>query len=153
MGMFKPMVDTLERLAEFRRKYNFPDDLEVRYCPEDEAILSSGEDRKVHPLIAVVERGVRIPMSDLHTNFLRHFKVCLNQCTPNVFRFISNVDTINKRLRLNLTEHDINYVYSFQDSKASGYYFKIRHGEVRFISGFLDSNRETEGNYLVISGK
>lgn len=51
-----------------------------------------------------------------------------------------------------LTEHDINYIYSFQDSKTSGFYFKIQHREVRLISGLQDSNKETEGDYLVISG-
>ena len=91
-------------------------------------------------------------MSDLLTNFLHHFKVCPDQCTPNIFRVISSVDTLNRRLRLNLTEHDINYVYSFQDSKTSSYYFKIRHKEVRLIFGLPDSDRETEGDYLVILG-
>jgi len=91
-------------------------------------------------------------MSDLLTNFLRHFKVCPNQCTPNIFRIINSVDTLNKRLGLNLTKHDINYMYIFQDGKTSGYYFKIRHGEVRLISGLLDSDRETEGDYLIVSG-
>ena len=120
MGKFKSMVDTPERLAEFRRKYNFPEDVEVRYCSKDEVILSRGEDRVVLALVAVVG-GVRIPMSDLFINFLCHFKVCPDQCTPNVFRVTNSVDTLNKRLRLNPTEHDINYVYSFQDSKTSGY--------------------------------
>ena len=40
MGKFKSMVDTPERLAKFRTKYNFPDDVEVSYCLESEAILS-----------------------------------------------------------------------------------------------------------------
>jgi len=35
-----------------------------------------------------------------------------------------SVDTLNKRLGLKLTEHDINSVYRFQDSKTSGYQFK-----------------------------
>ena len=152
MGKFKSMVDTPEKLAEFRRKYNFLEDVEVRYCSEDKAILSRGEDRVVLPLIAVVERGVKIPMSDLLTNFIRHFKVCPDQCTPNVLRVNSNVDTLNKRLGLNLIEHDINYAYSFQDSKTSRYYFKSRHRKVRLIFGLLDSNKETEGDYLVILG-
>jgi len=64
---------------------------------------------------------------------------------------VSSVDVLNKRLGLKLTEHGINYIYSFQDGKISGFYFKIRHGEVRLISGLLDSNKETEGDYLVIS--
>ena len=138
------MVDTPESLREFRRKYNFPEDVEVRYCPESEAILSRGKGRVVIPLVAIVEGGVRIPMSDLLTNFLRHFKVCPDQCTPNIFRIVNSVDTLNKKLRLKLTKHDINYNYSFQESKIFEFYFKIWHGEVRLISCLLDSDKETE---------
>ena len=144
------MVDTLERLVEFRRKYNFSDDVEVSYCLESKAILSRGEGRVVIPLVAIVEGGVRIPMSDLLTNFLHHFKVCPDQCTPNVFKIVRSVDTLNKRLGLKFTKHDINFIYSFQDSKTSGFYFKIRHGEVRLISGLLDSDKEIEGDYLIV---
>ena len=53
------MVDTHERLAEFWRKYNFPDDVKVSYCPESEVILSKG----VIPPVAIVKGGVRIPMT------------------------------------------------------------------------------------------
>lgn len=74
-------------------------------------------------------------MSRLLTNFLRHFKVFLDQCTPNVFRVVSSVDKLNKRLGLSLIEHDINYVYNFQDSKTLGFYFKFLHREVRLILG------------------
>ena len=152
MGKFKSMADTPERVVEFRKMYNIPDDVEVRYCLESEVILSRREGTVVIPLVAIVEGEVRIPMSDLLTNFLRHFKVCPDQCTPNVFRVVSSVDTLNKRLRLKLTEHDINYIYSFQDSKTSGFYFKIWRGEVRLISHLSDSDKETEGDYLIISG-
>ena len=79
MRKFKSMVDTPESLREFRRKYNFPEDVEVRYCSESEAILSRGEGKVVIPLVVIVEGGVRIPMCDLLTNFLCHFKVCPNQ--------------------------------------------------------------------------
>lgn len=104
---------TPERLAKFRKTYNIPDDVEVRYCLESEVILLRREDRVVIPIVAVVEGGVRIPMSDLLTNFLRHFKVCLDQYTLDVFRVVSSVDTLNKRLDLKLTKHDINYLYIY----------------------------------------
>ena len=91
-------------------------------------------------------------MSDFLTNFLRHFKVCPDQCTFNAFRVVSSIDKLNERLCLKLTEHDINYIYSFQESKTLRFYFKIRHGEVRLILGFPDSNKETVGDYLIISG-
>ena len=124
IGKFKSIVDTLERLAKFRRKYNFPNDVEVSYCPESNAILSKGEGRVVIPLVAIVEGG-EDPMSDLLTNFLCHFKVYPDQCTPNIFRIVSSVNAFNKRLRLKLTKHDINFIYSFQDSRTFRFYFKI----------------------------
>ena len=143
MGKFKSMVDTPERLVEFKRAYNILEDVEVRYCLEFEVILSRGEERVVIPLVAFIEGGVKIPISALLTNFLRHFKVCLDQCTPNVFRVVGSVNELNKRLGLKLTEHDISYIYSFQDSKTSGFYFKIWHGEVRLILGLPDSDKDT----------
>ena len=135
------MVDTLKRLAKFRR-----------YCKEFEAILSRGEGRMVIPLVAIIEGGFRIPMSDLLNNFLCHFKVCPDQCTLNVFRIVNSVDTLNKRLRLKLTKHDINYTYSFQDSKTSSFYFKIQQKEVRLISSLPNFDKEREGDYLIILG-
>ena len=71
---------------------------------------------------------------------------------PNVFRIVSSVDTLNKKLGLKLATHNINYSYSFQDSKTFGYYFKIRHGEMRLILGLSDSNKKTKGNYLIVLG-
>ena len=47
MGKIKSMVDTPKSVREFRRKYNFLEDVEVRYCPEFEVILSRGEGRVV----------------------------------------------------------------------------------------------------------
>ena len=119
------MVDTPKRLAKFRTKYNFPDDVEVSYCLESEAILSKRGRQSGNPTRCHYRGRVRIPMSDLITNFLRHFKVCADQCTPNVFRIVSSVDTLNKRLGLKFTKHDINFIYSFQDSKTFRFYFKI----------------------------
>ena len=54
MEKFKSVVGTPKRLVEFRRKYNLPDDVEVSYCLESEAILSRGEGRAVIPLVAIV---------------------------------------------------------------------------------------------------
>jgi len=39
-------------------------------------------------------------MSDLLVRFLRHFKLCPDQYAPNVFRIVSCVDQLNKRLGL-----------------------------------------------------
>ena len=113
MGEFKYLVDTLEGLSGFRRAYEIPDDVGVSYCPKVEVDFVKEKGKVVIPLVAFVEGEVKIPMSNLLTNFLRHFNVCPDQCTPNTFRVVSSVAKLNRRLYLNLTENDINYVYSF----------------------------------------
>lgn len=40
MGKFKSMVDALERLDEFKRRYNILDDVEMSYSSKFKAILS-----------------------------------------------------------------------------------------------------------------
>ena len=85
------------------------------------------------------------------TKFLRHLKFA-SISVLSMHRVVSSIDKLNERLCLKLIEHDINYIYSFQESKTLRFYFKIRHGQVRLISGFSDSDKETEGDYLIISG-
>ena len=53
MKKFKSVVGTSKRLAEFRRKYDLLDDVEVSYYSESKAILSRGEGRVVIPLVAI----------------------------------------------------------------------------------------------------
>ena len=94
-------------------------------------------------LVTFIKGGVRVLMSRLLTNFLRHFRICLNQCSLNIFRLLSSVVEHNKMLNLDLTEHDINWVYNCQDSATLGFYFKCHHGEVRLVSslGFQQGDR------------
>ena len=56
--------------------------------------------------------------------------LCLDQCTPNIFRQVSSVAELNKRFSLNLIKDDINFVYSFQDNKISSFYFKAQDEEL-----------------------
>ena len=53
MKKFKSVVGTSKRLAEFRRKYDLLDDVEVSYYSESKAIISRGEARAVIPLVAI----------------------------------------------------------------------------------------------------
>ena len=53
MKKFKSVVGNFKRLAELRRKYDLPDDVEVSYYSESKAILSRGEGRVVIPLVAI----------------------------------------------------------------------------------------------------
>lgn len=87
------MVDTPESLREFIRKYNFPEDVEVRYCSKSEAILSKREGRLVIPLIVIVKRGDKIPIS-CSPIFFATLRFVLTSA-PILFRIVSSVDTLN----------------------------------------------------------
>lgn len=70
---------------------------------------------------------------------------------PNFFQVIGCVAKLNRKFRLNLTYHDINYVYNCQTSLKLGWYFKIHQGQVRLIFCLPNSNKVSEGDILMIS--
>ena len=97
MGKFKSLVDT--RLVASRKVYGIPDDVGVSYCLDKEVDFRKGLETMIIPLVSFVEEGVRIPISKLLTNFLRKFKICRDQCTPNIFRVVSSIGELNRRAR------------------------------------------------------
>ena len=46
------MVDTFERLVEFRRVYEIPENVGLSYCPESEVEFLRGKGRGITPLVA-----------------------------------------------------------------------------------------------------
>ena len=74
----------------------------------------------VIPIIAFIEGGMRIPLSRVTRDYLITHRLCPTQCVPNVFRFLGSVDALNKKMGVNLTHHDVNWVYNRQHPKARG---------------------------------
>ena len=106
-GKFRSIVDIAKRLATFRVRYDIPN-VGVSYCHEDDVNIRRRIETMIIPLVAFKEGGLRIPLGKLMTYFLRHFKLCPDQSTLDIFRVVSSVAEQNKRLSLNLSEHDIN---------------------------------------------
>ena len=50
-----------------------------------------------------------------------------------MFRVLGRIEALNERINLNLTYHDVNWVYNLHHLKGQGYYLKSRHPEVRLI--------------------
>ena len=65
---------------------------------------------------------------------------------------VSCVSRLNQLFRLQLDYHDINFMYSLCDKITSDYYLKTRDMRVRLISCLLDSNRNSTGEFLWVSG-
>jgi len=95
----------------------------------------------VIPMIVFIEGGMRIPMRRVTKDFLIAHRLCLTQCSPNLFRILGSVNTLNEKMGVNLTHHDVNWVYNCQNLKSTGYYLKTRVPEVKLILYLPQSNK------------
>ena len=130
MTKVSKLVSSDDRIAAFKIEYKIPQDVEIKPCIDGEVAENRGFGKVVIPLIPFVEGGVRIPLRNLLVRFLRHFKLCLDQCAPNVFGIVSCVNILNERLGLKLTEQDSNYMYNCKTfSKKKKNYKTLRKGD------------------------
>ena len=153
MGRFKELVDTEEGMRNFRIKYNIPPHVGVRYAAQGEWYDERKTNEVVIPMIAFIEGGMTIPMGTLTRNYLRYFRLSPTQCAPNMFRVLGSIEVLNERMNLNLTHHDINWVYNLQHLKNQGYYLKSRQAEVRMIQCLPQSNKGLKEDFLIFSGQ
>lgn len=70
-----------------------------------------------------------------------------------MFRILGSVDTINDKMGINLTHHDINWVYSFQKKNEVGYYLKTRVSAIRLISCLPEMSKGMDKDFLIVSGE
>ena len=120
MGRFKYLMDSEEGMKSFRTKYNIPSHVGVRYAALGEWFDERKTGEVVTPMIAFIEERMTIPMGTLTRNFLRFFRLSPTQCVPNMFRVLGSIETLNKRMNLNLTHHDVNWIYNLHNLKGQG---------------------------------
>ena len=108
MGRFKVLVDTEERMRNFRAKYNIPPHVGVRYAAQVEWYDERKTNEVIIPMIGFVEGVMTIPMGTLDRNYLSYFRLSPTQNAPNMFRVLGCIEALNERMNLNLTHHDIN---------------------------------------------
>ena len=84
-------------------------------------------------MIAFIEGGMTIPIGTITRNYLRFFRLSLIQCALNMFRVLGSIEVLNERMNLNLTHHDVNWVYNLHHLMGQGYYLKSRYPKVRLI--------------------
>ena len=103
-------------------------------------------------MIAFIEGGMTIPMGTITRNFLRSFRLSPTQCASNIFRVLGSIEALNERMNLNLTHHDVNWIYNLQNLKGQGYYLKSRHSKVKLIQCLPVSNKGLKDDFLIFSG-
>ena len=98
-----------------------------------------------------LERGMTIPMDTLTRNVLRFFRLSPTQSAPNMFRVLGSIEALNKRMNLNLTHHDVNWIYNLYNLKGQGYYLKSRYPAIRLIQCLPISNKGLNDDFLIFS--
>ena len=61
MGRLAKLVNTEQKIDQFKKCYSFLEDVQIRYASSDDWALLDYRDL-ILPIIAIVEVGVRIPM-------------------------------------------------------------------------------------------
>ena len=125
----------------------------MRYCEEGEWHFRRKAGEVVIPLLAFIEGGVRIPMGPLMRDYLRHFRLASTHYAINVFRILGCVDTLNEKMGLRLTHHDVNWCYNLQLLKGKSYYMKTRDDKVRLIQCLPKSSKGLNKDFLIVSGE
>ena len=151
MGRLSKLMDTEEKINQFKERYGFPKDVQIRYASSDDLALLKYRDL-VLPIIALVEGGVRIPMHPFLIQFLIYFRLSPLQCVPNMFKIVMGTAFLMERLGLNLTVHDITYVYRFQSTGRNQYTLVARNSDRKLVIGLPDSSKDRDEDFLVITG-
>ena len=102
--------------------------------------------------MAILEGGIRFPVDPLVIGTLRFYGLYPDQLPHNFFRVVSCVNRLNQLFDLQLDHHDINFMYSLCSNIESDYYLKTRDNRVRLISCLPESNRNSAGEFVRVSG-
>ena len=130
MGRFKSLVDFEEGMANFRATYRIPPGVGTRYCEKGQWHTDRKEGEVVIPMIAFIafiEGKMRIPMGVVTRDYLRAHKLAPTQYASNMFRILGCVETLNEKMGLGLTHHDVNWIYNLHHLTGQGYYLKSRY--------------------------
>ena len=153
MGRFTPLVDSKEGLENFRTQYRILPGVAIRYCKERQWHEGRQEGKVVILIIAFIEGGMRILMDTVTRDYLRAHRLAPTQCAPNMFIILGSIDALNERMGLNLTHHDVNWVYNLHHLKGQRYYLKSSYFEVRLIQCLPNSNKGLNKYFLIVSGE
>ena len=104
-------------------------------------------------MTAFIEGGMTIPMGIITRNYLRFFRLSPTQYSQNMFRVLGSIEALNERMNLELTHHDVNWLYNLYHLKGQRYYLKSRYPEVRLIQYLPTSNKGLKEDILIFSGE
>ena len=71
-------------------------------------------------MIAFIKGGMRVPMGTVTRDYLRAHRLTPTKCAPNMFRILGSIETLNEKMGLGLTHHDVNWVYNLHHLTGQG---------------------------------
>ena len=141
-------------MTQFRQIYRVPPSITFEYYHGNNLTVLN-RDEILHPIMAIVERGVRFPLHPLLIDFLHTVNASSCQVSINIFRIIMGVVALNQILGVNLTSKNILYVYQYMclgpDSRTFCH-LKAWELNVKLVNGLLDTNKVYDNEYLKVSG-
>ena len=153
MGRFAWLVDTPKGMATFRAQYKIPNNVKLQHCEMGEwLVMNRPPGSVVIPMIAFIEGEMEIPMGMITWDYLINYRLTPTQCSLNVFRVLGCVEMLNRKMGINLTWHDVNWVYNCQKGEKTKYYIKCRVLTVRLISCLPDLSKGMDEDFLIVSG-
>ena len=66
-----------------------------------------------------------------------------------MFKVLGSIEVLNERMNLNLTHHNVNWIYNLHNMKGQGYYLKLRYPEIRLIQCLPISNKGLKEDFLI----
>ena len=133
--------------------YHISRGISLRYCSLSEWLTHRNEGEVFIPIIAFIEWGMTLLMGSVTRDYLITYRLCPYQCVPNLFRILGNGYALNEQMGLNLTWHDVVWMYECHLLADSGYYLKSRSSMVRLVSHLSMSNKGMKNDYLIASGE
>ena len=152
MGIFVHLVDSPVGMEGFRAKYHIPQGVALWYCAPEQVLTHRNEGEVVIPMIAFIEGRMTLPMGRITWDYLIAHRLCPQQSSPNLFGILGSVDALYEHMGLNLTWHDVVWMYECHLLGDVGYFLKSRSLVVRLVSCLPKSNKGMKDEFLTALG-
>lgn len=153
MGKHRALLSNAQKITEFHRNYEIPNDVQFRLNNRDDLGQYGQTKDKIHiPLIFIVEGGLRFPLDPFFREVCNRCSLNLMLLCPNFVRIVMGMVALNRRLGLHLDWWDLHFLYSVVPTAEGSYYFKARNPNQKLIADLPNSSKGEGDDYLVVTG-
>lgn len=112
MGKHRVLLSNAQKIAEFRRKYEIPNDVQFRLHRRDDLVEEGHDQNKIHiPIIFIVEGGLRFLLHLFFKEVCYRCRLNPMQLCLNFVRVVMGTVALNRLLGLHLDWWDLHYLY------------------------------------------